>query len=174
MKMKFRFFFILNIIIFNLVIVNYLTLIHAAEPGSVTPEFAALGSMYEFQGPSGPLVLSGVAKDENGKNISMSQERAIAYCRSLGGGARLPDQVEFLALAHSMGAIQPDQKLLDYNLDGYRREVVSGMYGQFWSFWSSTLCSDCDYEAFAFNAYQGELVIGDRSRNRWVRCVCSY
>ena len=84
--------------------------VNAIDRG-VSTAFAQLGLMYEFTvpgahgNPDRRLSLSGVAPQR------MNQRAAVAYCDSLGGGARLPTQDEFpsiwqKAYSHLTGSAQ--------------------------------------------------------------------
>ncbi len=87
------------------------------EDRRVSPEFAQLGHMHKVAG----LIWSGVAPR------IMDQRDAVAYCASLGGGARLPTKDEYIALSRAMGVRQPDFTAPGFNLDGYNVNLISDM-----------------------------------------------
>ena len=107
----------------------------------MTRSFAVLGAMHEAAG----LIWSGVAPNK------MNHANAVAYCQSLGGGARLPTEEEWEALKRAMS---PGGQ--------YNPNLLPDMKGK--GFWSSSI-------RFYFVGTDGYVGIPHRLSNLWVRCA---
>ena len=114
----------------------------------VTPEFAALGQMFEAAG----LIWSGVAKK------TMDHADAIQYCQDLGQGARLPTKEEYEALKLAMS---PEGKYNPYLLPDIQSKY----------FWSSSFRPYSDYAFFFFGNNGGFITAHRDDNNASVRCV---
>jgi hypothetical protein len=125
----------------------------------LSPQFRALGNMYEVAG----LIWSGVAPR------NMNQRDAVAYCAGLGGGARLPTKDEYIALSRAMGSRQPDYNALGYDLAGYNRNLIPDMNNRW--FWSASVHPQNDGNAFNFRGTYGEVYHYNRGNYGSVRCV---
>ena len=99
----------------------------------------------------------------------MNHQQAIAYCQSLGGGARLPRAKEYAALSRAMGAAQPINVEPGYDGRGYRPNSLPEMDEQL--FWSASLHPHIDVYASSFNGSDGHIGYGYRDFDRSVRCV---
>ncbi len=128
----------------------------------LTPEFAALGVMYEVEG----LMWSGVAKRQGfwrrllRESIwTMNYEDATRFCRDLGRGARLPTREEYRALKRVLGG-----------QNRYNPRIISDMVGN--GFWSSSVDPDFPSNyAYEFNGSTGVSGSFGMSRKRAVRCI---
>ena len=125
----------------------------------VSKAFADLGKMHKVA----DLIWSGVAPRE------MSQRDAVAYCASLGGGARLPTKDEYIALSRAMGSRQPDFHAPGYDVNGYHRNLIPDMDYQW--FWSESVHPQNDVYAFVFISNAGDVNYYGLDGIFSVRCV---
>ena len=125
--------------------------------------FKSMGRMYEFQGPNGSLILSGVAQKK------MIYEDAVAYCASK--GARLPSKAEYIALSVAMGSAQPDFDATGFDMGKYNQNLISHMRNG--AFWTGTKVPHIDVDAFVLLCNNGAVDHYDELAEVSVRCVVS-
>ena len=114
----------------------------------VTPEFAALGNMYEMAN----LIWSGVPARK------MPWKEAVGFCKTLGKGSRLPTWSEYYNLTIAMG--RPHR---------YDANLLPDMKKNL--FWSSKLLPGQKYFAACLNGDNGDASFQSKTLLGSVRCV---